>query len=86
MWKGDYEAMKNYLGSINWSEILSGNVHDDWQMFKTTVQNTMARLLFLKVIKLLLFYKYIFFFIEALQHYNQCVLMVYQELVLVPSV
>jgi len=40
--KGDYKAINNYLGSINWSEILSGNVHDDWQVFKTTVQNTMA--------------------------------------------
>jgi len=32
--KGDYEAMNNYLGSINWSEILSGNVYDDWQRLK----------------------------------------------------
>jgi len=52
--KGDYEAMNNYLGSINWSEILSENVHDDWQVFKTTVQNTIFQLLFLKVAKLLL--------------------------------
>jgi len=45
------------LGSINWSEILFENVHDDWQV-KTTVQNSMVKyiliILFLKVTKLLL--------------------------------
>ena len=41
--KGDYEAMNDYLGSINWCEILSGNVHNDWQVFKAIVQEAMVK-------------------------------------------
>ena len=35
--------MNDYFGSINWSEVLSGNVHDDWHVFKVTVQDAIAK-------------------------------------------
>ena len=41
--KGDYEAMNHYLGSINWSDILSGNIHDNWCVFKMTIQDAIAK-------------------------------------------
>ena len=41
--KGNYEAMNDYFGSINWSEVLSGNVHDEWHVFKVTVQDAIAK-------------------------------------------
>ena len=41
--KGNYESMNDYFGSINWSEVLSGNVHDDWHVFKVTVQDAIAK-------------------------------------------
>jgi len=41
--KGDYEAMNDYLGNINWSDILSGNVHDNWCVFKMTIQNAIEK-------------------------------------------
>ena len=43
--KGDYEAINEYLGSINWSEILSSNIHDNWHVFKEIVQDALAKLI-----------------------------------------
>ena len=41
--KGNYKAINDYFGSINWSEVLSGNVHNDWHVFKVTVQDAIAK-------------------------------------------
>ena len=41
--KGNFEAMNDYFGSINWSEVLLGNVHDDWHVLKVTVQDAIAK-------------------------------------------